>query len=109
MKASALWCLIPALLLLGSFASAQTLTGTVKNATTGKPGAGDEVILITLGQGMEEAGRTKADAKGNFTFKLDADGPASRSRDPSGSHVSPHGPSGNHVRRSRGLRRRQED
>jgi hypothetical protein len=75
MKASALWCLIPALLLLGSFASAQTLTGTVKNATTGKPGAGDEVILITLGQGMEEAGRTKADAKGNFSFKLDADGP----------------------------------
>jgi len=75
MKASALWCLIPALLLLGSFASAQTLTGTVKNATTGKPGAGDEVILITLGQGMEEAGRTKADTKGNFSFKLDADGP----------------------------------
>ena len=39
------WCLIPMLLLLGSFASAQTLTGTVKNSTTGKPCAGDEVIL----------------------------------------------------------------
>jgi hypothetical protein len=62
-------------LLFASFASAQTLTGTVKNATTGKPGAGDEVILITLGQGMEEAGRTKADAKGNFSFKLDQQGP----------------------------------
>jgi hypothetical protein len=61
--------------LLSSFASAQTLTGTVKNSTTGKPGAGDDVILITLGQGMEEAGRTKADAKGNFSFKLDAQGP----------------------------------
>ncbi len=56
-------------------ASAQTLTGTVKNVTTGKPGAGDEVVLITLGQGMEEAGRTKADAKGNFSFKLDQQGP----------------------------------
>jgi hypothetical protein len=67
--------IIASLLLVASFASAQTLTGTVKNATTGKPGAGDEVILITLGQGMEEAGRTKADAKGNFSFKLDADGP----------------------------------
>ncbi|HEV2400075.1 MAG TPA: hypothetical protein VGS27_24265 [Candidatus Sulfotelmatobacter sp.] len=68
--------LIGVLLTISSvFASAQTLTGTVKNATTGKPGAGDEVILITLGQGMEEAGRTKADAKGNFSFKLDNQGP----------------------------------
>jgi hypothetical protein len=62
-------------LLLSSLASAQTLTGTVKNSTTGKPGAGDEVVLLSLGQGMEEAGRTKADAKGNFSFKLDAQGP----------------------------------
>ena len=58
-------------LLLTSLSAAQTLTGTVKNSTTGKPAAGDEVILLKLGQGMEEAGRTKADAKGNFTFKLD--------------------------------------
>src|SRR4051794_27040523 len=56
-------------------ASAQTLTGTVKNSTTGKPAAGDEIILITLGNGMEEAGRTKADAKGNFSFKLAQQGP----------------------------------
>jgi len=58
-------------LLLSALASAQTLTGTVKNATTGKPGAGDEVVLLSLGQGMEEAGRTTADAKGRFSFKLD--------------------------------------
>ena len=57
--------------LLASFASAQTLTGTVKNSTTGKPAAGDEVILLKLGQGMEEGGRTKADANGKFSFKLD--------------------------------------
>jgi hypothetical protein len=56
-------------------ASAQTLTGTVKNATTNKPAAGDDVVLITLGQGMEEAGRTKTDAKGSFSFKLDGQGP----------------------------------
>ncbi|HET6178026.1 MAG TPA: hypothetical protein VFE61_13900 [Candidatus Sulfotelmatobacter sp.] len=63
-------------LLLSSLASAQTLTGTVKNSTTGKPSAGDEVVLLSLGQGMEEAGRTKTDAKGNFSFKLDnAQGP----------------------------------
>jgi len=62
-------------LLLAQAAAAQTLTGTVKNSTTGKPAAGDEVVLITLGQGMEEAGRTKADSKGNFSFKLNEQGP----------------------------------
>lgn len=59
------------ILLLTPFATAQTLTGTVKNETTGKPAAGDEVVLLKLSQGMEESGRTKADAKGNFSFKLD--------------------------------------
>jgi hypothetical protein len=68
--------LFAAAFLLSTLASAQTLTGIVKNATTGKPAAGDEVVLLSLGQGMEEAGRTKADAKGNFSFKLDnAQGP----------------------------------
>jgi hypothetical protein len=56
---------------LTSFAAAQTLTGTVTNLTTDKPAAGDEVVLLKLGQGMEEAGRTKTDAKGQFSFKLD--------------------------------------
>jgi hypothetical protein len=60
---------------LSTLASAQTLTGTVKNSTTGKPAAGDDVVLLSLGQGMEEAGRTKSDAKGNFSFKLDGQGP----------------------------------
>jgi hypothetical protein len=58
-------------LLLTSLAPAQTLTGTVKNSTTGKPAAGDDVILLSLTQGMEESARTKTDAKGNFTLKLD--------------------------------------
>jgi hypothetical protein len=60
---------------LGAYAFAETLTGTVKNGTTNKPGAGDEVILIKLGNGMEEAARTKADSKGNFSFNLDDQGP----------------------------------
>ncbi|MEY2395645.1 MAG: hypothetical protein QOF94_1990, partial [Acidobacteriaceae bacterium] len=54
-------------LLLTSLAAAQTLTGTLRNASTGKPAAGDEVILIKLAQGMEEAGRTRTDSKGQFT------------------------------------------
>jgi len=68
----ALLATLAVLLLLSSLASAQTLTGTVKNSTTGKPSAGDEVVLLSLGQGMEEAGRTKTDAKGNFSIKLDS-------------------------------------
>ncbi len=63
--------LLAAMALLGAVSSAQTLTGTVKNATTGKPAAGDDVVLLKLGQGMEEAGRTKSDANGHFSFKLD--------------------------------------
>ena len=66
---------LAAALLLSTLASAQTLTGTVKNSTTGKPAAGDDVVLLSLGQGMEEAGRTKTDAKGKFSLKLDAQGP----------------------------------
>ncbi|HXJ88584.1 MAG TPA: hypothetical protein VMS18_17320 [Candidatus Binatia bacterium] len=69
------YAILPVLMLLSAYVSAQTLTGTVKNSTTGKPAAGDEVVLITLGQGMEEAGRTKADSKGNFSFKLNEQGP----------------------------------
>lgn len=63
--------IVPTVVLLCSFAAAQTLTGTVKNATTGKPAGGDEIVLLKLGQGMEEGGRTKADANGHFSFKLD--------------------------------------
>jgi len=60
---------------LGS-TSAQTLTGTVTNGTTSKPAAGDEVILINLSNGMEEAAKTKSDASGKFSFKLtDGGGP----------------------------------
>jgi len=62
-------------LFFGAFASAETLTGTVTNKTTDKPASGDEVVLIKLGNGMEEAARTKADTKGNFKFTYDDQGP----------------------------------
>jgi hypothetical protein len=61
--------------LLSAVASAQNLSGTLKNGTTGKPAAGDDVILIKLGQGMEEAARTKSDASGHFSFNLPDNGP----------------------------------
>jgi len=63
-------------LALSSALSAQSLSGTLTNGTTGKPASGDEVVLITLASGMQEAGRTKADSNGKFSFELkDAGGP----------------------------------
>jgi hypothetical protein len=56
------------LLLTTSSLFAATLTGTVTNGTTNKPSGGDDVILIKLAAGMEEAGRTKTDAQGKFSF-----------------------------------------
>src|SRR5947209_2168564 len=60
--------------LTAAIASAQNLSGTVTNGTTNKPAAGDDVILIKLANGMEEAGRTKSDSKGSFSFKVADDG-----------------------------------
>jgi hypothetical protein len=64
------FALLCGVLLLTSFAAAQTLTGTVNNSTTGKPSAGDEVIVFSLEQGIRESSRTNTDALGQFSFKL---------------------------------------
>jgi hypothetical protein len=53
-----------------SFALADSITGIVTNKTTDKPSAGDDVVLIRLAQGMQEASRTKTDAKGRFTLEI---------------------------------------
>jgi hypothetical protein len=52
------------------FAFADSITGIVTNKTTNKPSGGDDVVLIRLAQGMQEAGRTKTDAKGRFTLEI---------------------------------------
>jgi hypothetical protein len=53
-----------------SFALADSITGVVTNKTTDKPSGGDDVVLIRLAQGMQEAARTKTDAKGRFTLDI---------------------------------------
>jgi hypothetical protein len=63
------------LLTLSTLSAAETLTGTVTNGTTNKPAAGDEVVLLKLASGMEEAARTKADNKGRFNLNVDDAGP----------------------------------
>jgi hypothetical protein len=55
---------------LSGFGFAESITGTVTNKTNNKPAAGDDVVLIRLAQGMQEATRTKTDAKGRFTLDV---------------------------------------
>ena len=71
--APALRCIISVLTLAATTVAAD-LTGSVSNKTSNKPSAGDDVVILKLSQGMQEAGRTKTDAKGNFTLPVPDDG-----------------------------------
>lgn len=51
-------------------ARGESITGVVTNKTTNKPAVGDDVVLIRLQQGMQEATRTKTDAHGRFTLDV---------------------------------------
>ncbi len=64
--------LLLSLAFLASPALAQSgsVSGTVTNKTNNKPAVGDDVVLIRLAQGMQEATRTKTDAHGHFTLEL---------------------------------------
>jgi hypothetical protein len=53
------------LLLMGVFAQAQ-VTGTVTNKTTGKPAAGDAVVLVDTQAGMGEVAKAATDAGGHY-------------------------------------------
>src|SRR3954464_6692944 len=62
-----------ALLLLPSAlpsALAASLSGTVTNGTDNKPSAGDDVILISLQQRMQETARTKTDPHGKYSIDV---------------------------------------
>ena len=62
--------LLATVLALSLPATAQTLPGTVTNATTNKPAAGDSIELINIANGMDVASTTKADSSGKFKFTL---------------------------------------
>lgn len=57
-------------LMLPLAAHATTVTGTVTNKTTGRPDASDSVVLLSLSNGMQEAGSTKPDAQGHFSIHV---------------------------------------
>lgn len=67
--------IVAVLFLAASLAvSAATLSGTVTNSTTGKPAVGDDVALLALSQGMQEAASTKTDSQGKFSFNFESNG-----------------------------------
>lgn len=71
MKPASILRVLAAVLALSALAAAATLTGKVTNRTSGKPSAGDDVVLLDLAQGMSEAARTRTDAQGRFSFKIE--------------------------------------
>jgi hypothetical protein len=65
--ASRLGIVLLSVLILPVAASA-AISGKVLNMTSARPAAGDDVILLRLGNGMEEESRTKTDLQGAFTL-----------------------------------------
>jgi hypothetical protein len=64
-----------ACLLAGVIAHAAAVTGTVSDKTTGKPSAGDTVVLVDVGAGMSEAATAKTDGNGHYSMQAPGAGP----------------------------------
>src|SRR6516162_3217021 len=62
------------LVLSGALAQAVSVTGTVTNKTTDKPSAGDDVVLVDVQAGMNEAATAKTDASGRYSLQIPAGG-----------------------------------
>ena len=56
------------LLLSGAVADATTVSGTVTNKTTGRPAAGDPVVLVDVQAGMGEVAHATTDANGRYSL-----------------------------------------
>jgi len=60
------------LMLTGPLFAAE-ISGTVTNKTSDKASAGDDVVLLKLSEGMQEAARTKTDTQGKFKLPVPDD------------------------------------
>ncbi|MBZ5523905.1 MAG: hypothetical protein LAP21_16845 [Acidobacteriia bacterium] len=66
-------CLLLICCLCGIAAAADTtITGKVRNETSGQPAAGDNVLLLRLDEGMQQEAQTKTDAQGAFAVNAAA-------------------------------------
>jgi hypothetical protein len=67
---SGIWALLVVLCSSTAALAADSISGTARNQTQGRPAAGDDVILLRLDQGMQEETRAKTDGQGSFTVKV---------------------------------------
>ena len=67
---------VASFLFAGAFAQAAQLTGTVTDKTTGKPAAGDAVVLVEPMTGMTEVAHATVDAGGHYTVNRPSNAPA---------------------------------
>jgi hypothetical protein len=58
-----------------ALAQAMQVSGTVTDKTTGKPAAGDSVVLVDVEAGMGEEARATTNARGNYTLSEPGSGP----------------------------------
>jgi hypothetical protein len=72
MNRSARHCVMvmAALILAALPAAAGTVTGVVRNGTTGQAAAGVDVILLQLTSGMQQVAQTKTDAQGHYQLSF---------------------------------------
>lgn len=75
MNASRLLSSAATLLFAATFAHAATVTGTVTNKTTGKPAAGDTIVLVDVQAGMSEISKATTDANGAYKLNEPGSGP----------------------------------
>jgi len=62
--------------LAGALAQAAQLTGTVTDKTTGKPAAGDSVVLVEPMTGMTEVAHSTVDSSGHYTLNRPSNAPS---------------------------------
>lgn len=60
---------LAAIVLIAAAAHAASVTGTVRNGTSGKPAAGVDVVLLQLQGDMKPVASAKTDAQGRYTIE----------------------------------------
>lgn len=55
---------------IASFAT-DIVSGKVRNQTTQRPSSGDDVVLLRMGEGMQEEARTRTDGNGAFSLQVE--------------------------------------
>jgi hypothetical protein len=59
----------------GAYAQAVQVSGTVTNKTTGKPAVGDQLVMLDVQAGMNEAAHATTDSRGHYSISAPGDGP----------------------------------